>query len=109
MSIISFRSQENNPHSFTVKFDDKNFKLEQKVDQYRRYAAQSRAAYAQSTPPSHYKSFAIIPDIVAIDILTKYGIDIHSDSFMHDTEMKRKVEQIIVSEYPDLLTSNIRS
>ena len=51
-----------------------------------------------------YKKFCTIPDIVAIDILYKYGIDIHAQTFMHDSDKVKKVMTIIKSEYPYLLS-----
>ena len=51
-----------------------------------------------------YMSFAVIPDIVAIDILTKYKIDINAQDFMGDKQLVARLKKIIISEYPDLLT-----
>ena len=51
-----------------------------------------------------YKKFCTIPDIVAIDLLYKYGIDIHAADFMHDSGKVKKVMSIIKSEYPYLLS-----
>ena len=107
---MGFKSQDDNPHSFTVKTDDVNFKLEQDISAYRDHAKEMRDKFAEipTWARPHYRSFCIIPDIVAIAILTKYNIDIHSPEFMHDTDAKNKVKRIISEEYPDLLTSNIR-
>ena len=51
-----------------------------------------------------YKKFCTIPDIVAIELLYKYGIDIHAADFMHDSGKVKKVMSIIKSEYPYLLS-----
>ena len=51
-----------------------------------------------------YKKFCTIPDIVAIDLLYKYGIDVHAQDFMHDSDRVKKVMTIIKSEYPYLLS-----
>ena len=102
-----FYSQENNPDSFKWKVDDSMFKLEQPTEQYVEYAAKQRELDSHAKATRQYRSFAIIPDIVAIDILTKYGIDIHAPSFMHNAAEVRKFKQIIQSEYSLLLTSNI--
>ena len=53
---------------------------------------------------SHYKKFASIPEIVAIELNTKYGIDIHSPTFMHDTDMKARMMAIIKQDFPYLLS-----
>jgi hypothetical protein len=99
---------DDNPESFLV-FDDgdKYFKTEQDVQPYLDYAKMKRDMELLSPRRSHYRSFAIIPDIVAIDILTKYGLDIHAPEFMHDQEKLRRYEKIIQTEYPHLLTHNI--
>jgi len=106
---MSFRSQDDNPHSFVVKTSIKDFQIVQDVSSYIEYAEKQRELDAHHrTPGTHYRSEFIVPDIVAIDILTKYGIDIHAPEFMHDLAAKRRVREIIHTEYPKLLTSNIR-
>ena len=51
-----------------------------------------------------YKKFATIPDIVAIDILNKYGIDIHDPNTMQDQTKMTRFKNIIKSEYKYLLS-----
>jgi len=102
-----FKSQDFNPHSFAVKTDTSRFQLEQDVSAYKDYAKEQRDIDATIRSNRGYRSFAIIPDIVAVDILTKYGIDIHSPEFMHDKTALQRVKRIVQSEYPALLTSNI--
>ena len=51
-----------------------------------------------------YKKACTIPDIVAIDILAKYGIDVHSETFMQDRDLVRKVLTIMKTEYPHLMS-----
>lgn len=99
------------PNGMTVKErnDLDHFRVAQDIQAYRAEAARQRELDTYGTKPkTHYKPFAIIPDIVAIDILTKHGINIHAPEFMHDTAAKNKLKNIIMTEYPDLLTSNIR-
>lgn len=105
--MSTFKSQDDNPHSFTVKLRGEEFQLEQDVSFYKEYAKESRDNVAAATRSTSYKPWCIIPDIVAIDILAKYGIDVHAPSFMNDKEQLRKVAQIMRLEYPDLLMSNI--
>jgi hypothetical protein len=50
-----------------------------------------------------YRKIATIPDVVAIEILTKYGLDLHAPDFMHHPANGRKLRQILKSEYPKLL------
>jgi len=106
---MGFLSQEDNKNSFKVATDEANFKLEQNVGAYKDYAAQQREADSLSRNGRTYRSFAIIPDIVAIDILTKYHIDVHAPEFMGDPAQLRKLKQIIESDYPLLKTSNVKA
>jgi len=103
-----FLSQDYNPDSFKVKLDDRDFRLEQDVKKYVEYAKEQRTIDEGAKSTRQYRSFAIIPDIVAIDILTKYGIDIHAPDFMQHPELVRKFKQIIMTDYPLLMTSNIK-
>jgi len=106
---MGFLSQEDNKNSFQVKTDEKDFKLEQNVQAYKDYAALSREQDSIASNGRTYRSFAIIPDIVAIDMLTKYGLDIHSPDFMSNPANLRKLKQVIESDYPLLKTSNVRA
>jgi hypothetical protein len=106
---MGFLSQEDNLNSFVVNSDDKDFKLEQNVAAYKEYAAQQRELDSISRNGRTYRSFAIIPDIVAIDILTKHGLDIHGPEFMSDPTSLRKLKQIIETDYPLLKTSNVKA
>jgi len=106
---MGFRSQSDNANSFFVKTDDNNYQLEQDIQAYKDYAALQRQQDSLSHNGRQYRSFAIIPDIVAIDILNKYGMDVHSSDFMSDPAQLRKLKQIIDSDYPLLKTSNIRA
>ena len=37
-----------------------------------------------SSRHTHHKKFATIPDLVAIELLEKYNLDIHDPAFMQD-------------------------
>ena len=56
-----------------------------------------------SSMHTHIKKFATIPDIVAMELLTKHGLDIHDPTFMHDTDKKKKLRTLITTEYPHLV------
>jgi hypothetical protein len=106
---MEYKSIEDVSNSFVVKEKKDDFLLEQNVTAYKDYAEHSRQADEGFTKNGrHYRSFAIIPDIVSIDILTKYGLDIHSQDFMSHPANLRKLKQIIMTNYPLLQTSNIR-
>jgi len=51
-----------------------------------------------------YRKFATIPDIVAIEVLHKHGIDIHDPETMRDKALMNKFRTIIKSEYAYLLS-----
>ena len=104
-----FKSQDNNPHSFNVRTDETKFLLDQNVSAYKDYAAKSRLEDEHLPTKRQYRSFAIIPDIVSIDILTKYHINIHDPETMKDPAVMKRFKNIIISEYPHLLTSNVKS
>jgi hypothetical protein len=105
---MGFLSQENNAKSFVVKTDEKDFRLEQNVQDYKDYAAEQRQLDSLVSNGRTYRSFAIIPDIVAIDMLTKHGLDVHAPEFMSDPTNLRKLKQVIESDYPLLKTSNVK-
>jgi hypothetical protein len=106
---MGFRSQQDNANSFFVKTNETDYELEQDIQAYKDYAAEQRQQSTITSGSKQYKSFAIIPDIVAIDILTKYKMDIHSPEFMNDPAQLRRLKQIIESDYPLLKTSNIKA
>ena len=51
-----------------------------------------------------YQKFATIPDIVAIDINEKYGIDIHDPATTSDREKMARFMLIVKQEYSYLLS-----
>jgi len=102
-------SQEYNPNSFKVKENESDFRLEQNVEAYKAYAEHSRKVDETLPTQRQYRSFAILPDIVCIDILTKYGLDVHSQDFMNHPANLRKLKRIIETEYPMLKTSNVKA
>ena len=86
---------------------EKKFEVHQDVTEYLKYAKESRDNQALRGDASHYRSFAIIPDVVALEILTKHGLNLHESEFMSNKEDVAKLKRIIKSEYPNLLTSNV--
>lgn len=51
-----------------------------------------------------YKKACTIPDLVAIEINFKHGLNIHDPMFMNDPADARKLLQIVKSEYPYLMS-----
>ncbi len=50
------------------------------------------------------KKFATIPDIVAIEINEKYGIDLHDPATGADAEKMKRFKYIVSTQYPYLLS-----
>jgi len=53
----------------------------------------------------HYRKFASIPDVVAIEVMNKYGINIHDPEVAGDKWEMKKFKDIIIKEYPYLVVS----
>jgi len=54
---------------------------------------------------ANYRKFATIPDVVAIEIATKYGVNIHDENTQRDKNEMSKFKKIIIQNYPYLLVS----
>jgi hypothetical protein len=52
-----------------------------------------------------YRKMATIPDIVAIKIHEDYGINLHDQTFMHDSDKMNKLKTILKLEYPHLIVN----
>lgn len=83
------------------------FRVEQDIQHYKDYAAGSRERdkYLTGARSTNYRPFCIIPDVVAIDLKVKYGIDVHASEFMSDPAQKLRFAHIMRTEFPELLTS----
>ena len=93
-SLAGAISYDNNESNWQVYQDEKPF-----VDMIK----QERETH--SSMHTHMKKFATIPDIVAMELLTKHGLDIHDPTFMHDVDKKKKLRQLLISEFPHLVVS----
>lgn len=83
------------------------FRFEQDISSYVDYAKNSRAEAKAlfANQKTQYRSFAIIPDIIAVDILTKFGVDVHAPD--NGQEELAQIRKIVINNYPHLLTGNI--
>ena len=52
-----------------------------------------------------HRKFATIPDIVALEVMQKYGIDIHNNETSRDPVEMRKFKTIIMQDYPHLVVN----
>lgn len=87
--------------------DTGQFRFSQDLAPYTDYAAASRiqAKSLFQNQKTNYRSFAIIPDIIAVDIMKKFGVDVHAKDNGQD-ELS-KIRKIVINNYPQLLTGNI--
>jgi len=83
------------------------YSFSQDISDYVDYAESSRARSRDMfhNQKTNYRSFAIIPDIVALDIFTKYGVDVNASD--NGQEELQQIRKIIINNYPALLTGNI--
>ena len=95
-----------NNNDMKVGTESSKFEVVQDVGEYLKFAKESRETQGRGDA-SHYRSFAIIPDIVAIEILTKHGLNLNESEFMSNKQDVAKLKRIIKSEYPGLLTSSV--
>ena len=82
---------------------DANWRVWQDEKPYVDMVKQERETH--SNRHTHVKKFATVPDIVAMEILQKYGLDLHAPEFMHDKDAMKKLKAIIVMDYPHLVVS----
>jgi hypothetical protein len=52
-----------------------------------------------------YRKLATIPDIVALEILQKYNLDLHDPMFMREPQNVQRLKTILMSEYRDLVVN----
>ena len=60
---------------------------------------------AQLKTHMNHKKFATIPDIVALDIKEKHGIDLHDPAIFHDREKMNRFKQIVMRDYAYLVVN----
>ena len=83
---------------------DSFWKFHQDEKPFLEQAKRDREA-TQKTNAMGMKKFATIPEIVAIEVNYKYGLDIHDPNFFHDDDKKAKFFTIIQTEYPHLVVN----
>jgi len=81
-----------------------DFKFSQDASSFIEQAKRDREAYRDPRKDISYKKACTIPDIVAIEILNKYNINIHDPDFMHDRAAVQRVIRIMKQEYPALMS-----
>lgn len=80
--------------SWTIEQDEKPFIEQAKLDR----------ELMGTNPIDGMRKFATIPDIVAIEINEKYGIDLHAPETVMDRDKMNRFKQIVRQEYAHLLS-----
>ena len=83
---------------------ESRWQVEQDEKPFIDWAKQERETHTNKH--THMRKFCTIPDIVAIEIMEKYGLDIHSPEFMHDSDALTKLKKIIQQDYKYLVVSS---
>ena len=94
-----------NPNSMVSHADIQDNKIEweinQEMDPYLEQAKFDRDNNEMKN--GHVKKFATIPDLVSIEIMNKYGINIHDPLTFNDKDKMKKFKYIIQTEYKHLM------
>ena len=84
-----------------------DWRVTQDLDPFLKQVKLERQQLAENSAArkNHYRKFATIPDVIAIEILQNHGLDIHHPEFMKTKEAVAQLKKIIITEYPDLVVS----
>jgi len=84
-----------------------NWRITQDLDPFLKQVKRERDLLADNSlaKKNHYRKFATIPDVIAIEIMENHGLDIHHPEFMKTPEEVQKLKRVIMREYPDLIVS----
>jgi hypothetical protein len=87
-------------------YGDHGFTLSQDVNPFLEQAKRERTASDQRANMGYgsMRKVATIPDIISLELLTKYGIDLHDEAIRDDRYMMRKALQILKRDYPHILS-----
>jgi len=91
-----------NKHSFDIKVKKigERFDVTQDVSSHLDWAKDQRERSKYDRLDRGFKPYCNIPDSVSLDIMTKYGINIHDGCNKDDL---KRVKQIIKQDYPALM------
>lgn len=84
-----------------------DWRVTQDLDPFLKQVKRERDLLADNplAKKNHYRKFATIPDVIAIEIMENHGLDIHHPEFMKTPEEVKKLKKVIMTEYPDLIVS----
>ena len=75
------------------------------INQIKKEVERDREILAQEKKVGGWRKAFTIPDLVAMDILMRFGLDVHAPDFMSDRNKMDKLKYIVKTEYPQLLIS----
>ena len=90
----------------SIEYDgaESHWKIEQDEKPFLEQAKLDRENAAYQKKDLGYKKFATIPEVVAIEVKDKWGVDIHDPTITHDKEKMAKFMQIIKQHYGYLMS-----
>ena len=102
-------NSKDNAMSAKIDYSDPNhvdFVIKQEnIDDIKKEVERDRAILAEEKKVGGWRKAFTIPDLVAMDILMKHGLDVHDPTFMSDGHKVQKLKYIVKTEYPYLLIS----
>ena len=94
-----------NTMSSAIEYDNSGaqWEVKQDVSEILKEVQRDKDLMAHGRKAQGWRKAFTIPDIVAIQILTNHGLDVHDPLFMHDSDKLNKLKYIVRTEYPHLL------
>ena len=80
-----------------------HWEVKQDVGDILKEVQRDRDLLAHGRAANGWRKAFTIPDVVAIEILTNHGLDVHDPLFMHDSDKMTRLKYIVRTEYPHLL------
>ena len=106
-------NSKNNAITSTADYSDKDYVdftiTQHNTDAIMKEVQRDRDILAAEKKVSSCRKASTVPDIVAIEILQKYGLDLHEPTFMSDKGKMDKLKYVVKTEYPHLLISTQES
>ena len=79
----------------------KTERISQDIDKYKKHVKEQ----VDMGIGKKYRFYATIPDIVAIDIAERFGLDVHDPNVLNDENEKKRLKRILETHYPDLVAA----
>jgi len=86
---------------YNVRGDGSGIGVTQDIAPHLAWAKEQRKLSRYKRPDTGFKPYCNIPDSVSLDIMTKYGLNLHDVNIQ--PEDLKKIKRIIKQEYPHLM------